>query len=144
MFCLILSSSEPAIILDPKLTAPFTPILNQLLWGWQYKTGSPPIIETSLSFWFCVKARFFQWARKPLPTTRKRNLRRFCRSHEEVQTLKTTWFCCVFVSKKMLDTSSFQPGQPEKVEIFSDESLLRQVGCGSLQPFTHFHLTWEP
>ena len=29
MFCLILSSSEPAIILDPKLTAPFTPILNQ-------------------------------------------------------------------------------------------------------------------
>ena len=102
MFCLILSSSEPAIILDPKLTAPFTPILNQLLWGWQYKTGSPPIIETSLSSWFCVKARFFQWARKPLPTTRKRNLRRFCRLHEEVQKLKTTWFSCIIVSKKCL------------------------------------------
>ena len=62
------------------------------------RAGSPPIIETSLSFWFCVKARFFQWARKPLPTTRKRNLRRFRLLYEEVQILITTWFCCVFVS----------------------------------------------
>ena len=41
----------------------------------------------------------------------------------------------------MFDTTSFQPGQPEKVEIFSNESLLHQVGCGSLQPFRHFHLS---
>ena len=71
---LILSSRVPATTLDKKLTTPLTPGSKQSLSSWPLLLP-PPMIETSLSSWLWVKARFFQWARKPLPTTRKRNLR---------------------------------------------------------------------
>ena len=80
------------------------------------------MIETSLSSWFCVKAKFFQWAKKPLPTTRKRNLRRI-------------FFFPTFFSFKML-----APGKPEQVEIFPRERLSDQIGHGCLQPLNHFNL----
>ena len=80
------------------------------------------MIETSLSSWFCVKAKFFQWAKKPLPTTRKRNLRRI-------------FFFPTFFSFKML-----APGKPEQVEIFPRERLPDQIGHGCLQPLNHSNL----
>ena len=78
---LILSRRVPATTLDKKLTTPLTPGFKKSLPNLQFSfvIGClhflPPMIETSLSSWLWVKARFFQWARKPLPTTRKRNLR---------------------------------------------------------------------
>ena len=83
---LILSSRVPATTLDKKLTTPLTPGSKQSLSSWPLLLP-PPMIETSLSSWLWVKARFFQWARKPLPTTRKRNLRKI----EISRFLEATW-----------------------------------------------------
>ena len=80
----------------------------------------PPMIETSLSSWLWVKARFSQWARKPLPTTRKRNLRNI---------------------DFLFWHSWRQPGQPEQVEILPCESLLHKIGHCSLQSLTHANLS---
>ena len=109
--------------LDKKLTTPFTPGFKESL----SKKQSPIQLFTTSNYWHQLVILTLCES-QILPVSKKPTAH-----HKEEESEKLNFHFWGFWS---------QPGQPEKVEILSCESLFHEIWQGSLQPLAYPHLLY--